>query len=663
MALSEQTTKSYISWIEKLYSQISGTGRLDTEIQAEGIFILTKVVNESESGVGSEQNDLTSSVTWDNIPNANVQEGAITQHQAALAIADTQLTPTGAVGQIMVDNGAGVYVPVTISGDAVMAEDGVMTVLAGASDAIIISAKVSEAGGITKGQVVNITGATGGFPSVSIADNTDFSKADVLAVAIESKSDSQQIIVTMLGLVEGIDTSAFAEGDVLYLSTNGAMTATHPTGIDAVQRMGHAVKINASTGSMLVEVDLLTIINDHDGTMRHQIINQNAGIASAASYTLVNNAGNRASFSIFGSNTFAPNAVTFFNEGHGLTAYTVAGNKPHIWLTDVTDSHDTISSTVKMWLSPEGFLGIGEDHEPTETLDVLGSFILRHTAVVDDDHAIEIDVNADGHGDVKALDVAYETGSIGEGCIEGVILLNINEADSTIGSEVFGLEVLTTTVGAAKVVGIKTGVGVDPIEQFSGEFANLTTILNAGADVLTELSQGGAGNISMFVSDNNIATLGSNAKFEEIEIVLGTASSVTIDPLYEYSTGIGTWAAFTPTDGTNGFRNTGVLLWDDSVIPLWAVGVGGEYLIRITRTRNNITTTPIVDLIQAAAGTIHKWDKEGNLIVKTIETSATPAYADDTAAGVGGLTAGQIYQTTGAGASPLNVAGIMMIKQ
>jgi hypothetical protein len=40
-----------------------------------------------------------------------------------------------------------------------------------------------------------------------------------------------------------------------------------------------------------------------------------------------------------------------------------------------------------------------------------------------------------------------------------------------------------------------------------------------------------------------------------------------------------------------------------------------------------------------------------------------PAYDDDAAAGVGGLTAGQYYQTTGAGAAPLNAAGIVMIKQ
>lgn len=38
-------------------------------------------------------------------------------------------------------------------------------------------------------------------------------------------------------------------------------------------------------------------------------------------------------------------------------------------------------------------------------------------------------------------------------------------------------------------------------------------------------------------------------------------------------------------------------------------------------------------------------------------------FDDDAAAGAAGLVAGDMYQTTGAGAAPLNVAGIVMVKQ
>jgi len=53
-------------------------------------------------------------------------------------------------------------------------------------------------------------------------------------------------------------------------------------------------------------------------------------------------------------------------------------------------------------------------------------------------------------------------------------------------------------------------------------------------------------------------------------------------------------------------------------------------------------------------------DLTGNL---PLTLTGVQAFDDDSAAGGGGLTAGMVYQTTGSGAAPLNVAGILMIKQ
>jgi len=39
-----------------------------------------------------EANDLTTSVTWANVPNANITEGSVTQHQAALTITESQIS-------------------------------------------------------------------------------------------------------------------------------------------------------------------------------------------------------------------------------------------------------------------------------------------------------------------------------------------------------------------------------------------------------------------------------------------------------------------------------------------------------------------------------------------------------------------------------------------
>jgi len=50
-------------------------------------------------------------------------------------------------------------------------------------------------------------------------------------------------------------------------------------------------------------------------------------------------------------------------------------------------------------------------------------------------------------------------------------------------------------------------------------------------------------------------------------------------------------------------------------------------------------------------------------IAKSYIACILPAYDDDAAAGTGGLSEGMFYQTTGSGAAPLNVAGIIMAKQ
>ena len=40
----------------------------------------------------TETNDLTSAVTWANVPDANITESSVTQHQAALSITESQIS-------------------------------------------------------------------------------------------------------------------------------------------------------------------------------------------------------------------------------------------------------------------------------------------------------------------------------------------------------------------------------------------------------------------------------------------------------------------------------------------------------------------------------------------------------------------------------------------
>lgn len=295
-------------------------------------------------------------------------------------------------------------------------------------------------------------------------------------------------------------------------------------------------------------------------------------------------------------------------------------------------------------------LGIGTN-TPSDTLSVTGDVCIDHTASAADEHAIEIVADAAGFGDVKALDIDYITGAIGTEQEESAILINIDESAST-GGEVFGLEVVTTTEGSATILGMKTGIGISPIGQFVGTFGDAASILVIAVDQATALSGGGAGNITTFVADDDTITIGFGTKFEEIEFIVDTgASGAGIAPTFEFSIGVGTWDTFTPTDGTNGFRNTGVVLFDDATIPGWLVGTGSEFLIRITRTRNTLGTSPILDLIQVSAVTEFSWDKEGDLSISDINVKGQLALTKGadviSATALPVLTDGNYFDVTG----------------
>ena len=267
-------------------------------------------------------------------------------------------------------------------------------------------------------------------------------------------------------------------------------------------------------------------------------------------------------------------------------------------------------------------VGVGTSPGTMDTLNIDGDIILSHTATENDEHAFEIDCDAAGYGDVKALDIVYTTGAVAAGEQEGAILVNIDESAAT-GGDVFGFEVLTTTTGSATAYGMLHGPGVGPIIQQSGTFGNADNVDDNGTDQTTALSGGGAGNIAVFTNDNEYMIVGDAAQFTDIEFILGTgASGSGIGPTFEFSTGVGTWSTFSPTDGTNGMRNSGVIEWLlGDISGTWATGTGSEYLIRITRTRNTLGTTPVADLVQITNATEYSWDSSGDLTNRRVNVT------------------------------------------
>lgn len=307
------------------------------------------------------------------------------------------------------------------------------------------------------------------------------------------------------------------------------------------------------------------------------------------------------------------------------------------------------------WDDTNNRLGIGTN-TPLDTVHIVGNMDLVHVATESDDHALELYVDAAGFGDVKALDINYVTGAITAEQDEEAILLNIDESAS-LGGIINGYEVLTTSEGSAVVNGYTTGINVNPIVHESGTFGDADNILNIAVDVTAALASGGAGGISIFVADNDTFTVGDAATWEEFEIILDTgASGGGVAPTFEYSTGGAAYSAFSPSDGTNGFRNSGAILWNSSTLAGWATATSGRFEIRITRTRNSLSTTPIIDELQISSTTEFKWDKDGDVNINSLSL-VVPLTVPNGGTGLATITDGGIMLGSGTGAvTPLGQA-------
>ena len=115
------------------FIRYNGTAWVDSTIQNSDISqgavtqheaalsITESQISDLQSYLTAETNDLSSVVTWANVPDANITQSSVTQHQAALSIATTQLTGTVTNAQLAgsITNAKLVNSSVTIGSDTV----------------------------------------------------------------------------------------------------------------------------------------------------------------------------------------------------------------------------------------------------------------------------------------------------------------------------------------------------------------------------------------------------------------------------------------------------------------------------------------------------------------------------------------------------------------
>jgi hypothetical protein len=181
-----------------------------------------------------------------------------------------QVTGTPTNGQAVTWNGTA-WVPSTITAgvSSVASADGsiVVTTVGGAVDlavseaspasTLLAAVRNTTGATLTKGTAVYISGATGQRSTVSKAlANGDATSAQTLGLITSDLSNNSNGYVTVIGLVSNIDTSAYTDGQQLYLSptTAGTLTATKPYAPNHLVYVAIVEHAHPSQGKLFVKV-------------------------------------------------------------------------------------------------------------------------------------------------------------------------------------------------------------------------------------------------------------------------------------------------------------------------------------------------------------------------------------------------------------------------
>jgi hypothetical protein len=200
---------------------------------------------------------------------------------------------------------------------------------------------------IPDGSVVYVNGATGNTPTIALAIATSFATSDIIGVTTTSITNNGFGYVTISGLVNDLDTSAFTEGQSVFLSptTAGTYTATEPTSPNYSVQVGVILRANPSNGTLLVAVQFISTEVSHIvGTLAIASGGTNATAtptAGAVSY------GTGTAYAFTSAGTIGQ---VLTSNGSGLPTWTTPA-------TAVTLSDDTSTATTRYPLSANATSG------------------------------------------------------------------------------------------------------------------------------------------------------------------------------------------------------------------------------------------------------------------------------------------------------------------
>ena len=115
--------------------------------------------------------------------------------------------------------------------------------------------KNTSGGTIPKGYPVYATGSVGasGAAEVSPADSSVSGQMPAIGLLEAELLNNGEGFAVALGVIRGLDTSAYTINSPVYVASGGGLTGTRPTSASVlVQNIARVIRVHASTGEILV---------------------------------------------------------------------------------------------------------------------------------------------------------------------------------------------------------------------------------------------------------------------------------------------------------------------------------------------------------------------------------------------------------------------------
>ena len=118
-----------------------------------------------------------------------------------------------------------------------------------ARSTVFANVKNVSGGTLQKGTPVHATGTAGNASEVIAASASLASTMPATYVLNETLADDAEGLALITGYINGVDTSAFGEGDIIYVGASGGYTNVKPQGSgNLVQNLGIVNKVDAGNG-------------------------------------------------------------------------------------------------------------------------------------------------------------------------------------------------------------------------------------------------------------------------------------------------------------------------------------------------------------------------------------------------------------------------------